>query len=381
MDASRQDGTRGVLAARVVLVAAALAACALGWTRADAGQAGPPARPAPRRLADTGLYADLATRRLAAGVRTWTPQYPLWSDGATKRRFILLPPGKAIDATEPDAWIFPVGTRLWKEFSFGRRVETRYMERRPDGSWIFATYLWSEDGADADLAPEEGVRGAAAIRPGVFHDLLSVGDCTACHGAGPTPVLGFSALQLSPDRDPLAPHREAASPGDVDLPGAVRDELVSDLPPRLLASPPRVRAATPAARAAQGYLHGNCSSCHDGRGEMASLGLDLTQRVDPAPGTGPTATAVGAPSRYRPPGERSALQRIAPGQPDRSALVYRISTRNPAAQMPPIGTHLVDEEAVRLVRTWIEEIDPSRSAGPGRIARSGPPTPTKRGTP
>ena len=379
MASSIRSGTGRVLVPRVALLAAALgAACALGWTRAAAGaQGGPAPRAAPPRLADTGLYADLATRRLAEGVRTWTPQYPLWSDGATKRRFIRLPPGATIDATEPDAWIFPAGTRLWKEFSFGRRVETRYMERRDDGSWIFATYLWSEDGADAVLAPEEGVRAAAAIRPGVFHDLPSVGDCTACHGAGPTPVLGFSALQLSPDRDPLAPHGEPPAPGDVDLPAAVRAGMIADLPASLLASAPRVHAPTPVARAAQGYLHGNCSSCHDVRGELASLGLDLVQRMKPAPGTGPAATAVGAPSRYRPPDERSGLARIAPGLPDRSALLYRISTRNPAEQMPPIGTHLVDEEAVRLVRTWIEELDPSRSAGPARIARSGSTTPTE----
>ena len=48
-----------------------------------------------------------------------------------KRRWISLPPGSAIDASDPDAWAFPVGTRLWKEFSFGgQRVETRYMERQ-----------------------------------------------------------------------------------------------------------------------------------------------------------------------------------------------------------------------------------------------------------
>src|SRR5215813_15110235 len=40
----------------------------------------------PRHLGDTGLYADRALTRLAAGLLDYTPQYPLWSDGATKRR-------------------------------------------------------------------------------------------------------------------------------------------------------------------------------------------------------------------------------------------------------------------------------------------------------
>ncbi|MFT3915170.1 MAG: hypothetical protein QM704_13925 [Anaeromyxobacteraceae bacterium] len=343
--------------------AAALAAAALSAARAEE----PGQRQAPARLEETGLYADFAARRVAADVLTWTPQYPLWSDGATKRRFVRLPPGKAIDATEPDAWVFPVGTKLWKEFSFGRAVETRYMERRQDGSWIFATYRWTEDGKDAVLAPNRGVLAAAELRPAragapaVSHDLPSMGDCISCHTAGPTPVLGFSALQLSPDRDPNAPHREAGSPRDVDLPELAGRGLLVDLPPALLRRPPRVEAPTPTARAALGYLHGNCASCHDARGDLASLGLDLTQRVEPTPGAGPLATAVNVPSRYRPAGARGAVPRIAPGDPERSALVARISSRNPSAQMPPMGTHLVDDEAVKLVRAFVEELD-----APGR---------------
>lgn len=348
-------------ALRVLAVLAVLSA-SIAARAEEPGQ-----RQAPARLEETGLYADFAARRVADDVLTWTPQYPLWSDGATKRRWIRLPPGKAIDATEPDAWIFPVGTKLWKEFGFGRRVETRYMERRGDGSWIFATYRWTEDGRDAVLAPNRGVLAAAELRPAragapaVSHDLPSMGDCISCHTAGPTPVLGFSALQLSPDRDPNAPHREPPPPGAVDLPELVGRGLVVDLPPALLRSPPRVEAPTPTARAALGYLHGNCASCHDVRGELASLGLDLTQRVVRTPGSGPLATAVNVPSRYRPAGARETVPRIAPGEPDRSALVARLSSRNPSAQMPPMGTHLVDDEAVKLVRSFVAELE-----APGR---------------
>src|SRR5678815_800394 len=208
-----------------------------------------PRREAPSRLADTGLYADPGARTLARGVRTWTPQYPLWSDGATKRRWILLPPGRSIDAADPDAWVFPAGTRLWKEFSFdGRRVETRYMERRADGSWIYATYRWTPDGSEAVLAPVTGVPAAVRLAGGSVHDLPSTGDCEACHAAGRTPVLGFSALQLSPDRDPLAPHREEIPTDAVDLASAVRTAMVRRLPRALLERPPRIQASSDVAR-------------------------------------------------------------------------------------------------------------------------------------
>ena len=50
----------------------------------------------PASLAETGLYADGQVGRIAPGVRAFSPQYPLWSDGAVKRRWIWLPPGTMI---------------------------------------------------------------------------------------------------------------------------------------------------------------------------------------------------------------------------------------------------------------------------------------------
>ena len=147
----------------------------------------------------------------------FSPQYPLWTDGAAKRRWISLPPGTAIDASDPDAWEFPVGTRLWKEFSFaGRRVETRFIERRPDGQWLYAAYAWSADGTrGAAASPRRGRRGAYPLGGGRSHTIPGVSDCKACHQGGRSEVLGFSALQLSPDRDPGRAARRA--PSGVDL--------------------------------------------------------------------------------------------------------------------------------------------------------------------
>src|SRR5690606_10733603 len=91
-------------------------------------------------------------------------------------------------------------------------------ERLADGSWRYATYIWNEVGSDAELAPAGGipalpVRGA----PDGNYSIPSENDCRACHEAAAQPVLGFSALQLSPDRDPLAPHAETPGPTYVDL--------------------------------------------------------------------------------------------------------------------------------------------------------------------
>src|ERR1700722_12127427 len=84
----------------------------------------------PNALSCTGLYSDITTGTLARAVRAYAPAVPLWADGSTKERWIYLPPGQKIDTTDPSEWTFPVGTRVWKQFSRGgHRVETRFFEK------------------------------------------------------------------------------------------------------------------------------------------------------------------------------------------------------------------------------------------------------------
>jgi len=314
------------------LVGVGVAAAFGGASLRDPGTA-PAAGPALPRLAavpptlrETGLF-DTRAQLLA-----FTPQYPLWSDGATKRRWIYLPPGTSIDATDPDAWQFPVGTRVWKEFSFrGAKVETRFMMRGADG-WQYATYIWNADDAEAVRAPERGAP-SVQIAPGVQHRIPSESDCRACHATGPTPVLGFGALQLSSDRDPNAPHRETPASGSVELPELVARGLVTGLPATALAAAPRI-PGSPTQRAALGYLHGNCGGCHRTDGALATVGLQLAFSL-----AEPSANA------------RSARE-VAPH------ALRRMSSRNPLEQMPALGTLLVDTEAVNLIAPWIDTPSP-----------------------
>ena len=315
-----------------------------------------PAAWPPERLRDTGLYSDWDTRTVGSDNLPFSPQYPLWTDGARKLRWVNLPEGTWIDASDPDAWVFPVGTRLWKEFSFARRAETRLIEHTALG-WQYATYVWNEDETDAVLVPERGISRSVEIRPGVRHAIPSRTDCRACHEGSPTRVLGFSALQLSSDRDPNAPNAEPLPPGAVDLRSLVERRLVRGLPQRFLERPPRIEASSPVARAALGYLHGNCSSCHTAAGELSNLEFSLQYPVNKAPDQDPPAllTAFERPSKFRPSTWIGAAERLCAGGPDVSVLVVRMSSRHPLVQMPPLGTRLVDEEAVRLIRRWVAE--------------------------
>jgi hypothetical protein len=176
------------------------------------------AAPLPPDLRATGFY-ELQKA-------PFEPRYPLWSDGASKQRWIHLPAGTSIDKSKADAWEFPAGTRLWKQFGYGKPVETRYIERMADGSWRYATYVWNTEGTRATLAPDDGVDLRTKAAPTGTYVVPSRNDCVTCHEGAAVPVLGYSAVQLS-----------------------------SSLPPAL------------------GYLHGNCGHCHN---DGALPGLDFT---------------------------------------------------------------------------------------------------------
>lgn len=321
----------------------------IGGAAADTDR-GPPAL-----LSGTGLY-ETGTLKVGPDKLPYSPQYPLWSDGAYKRRWLYLPPGSSIDASLPDAWQFPPGTRLWKEFGFARPVETRFIERLSDGSWRYAVYAWNEEGSEAVLVPETGYRRyPAPAAPGGYYTIPSRDDCRACHEGGAVPVLGIGALQLSPVRDPLAPNRERRTLYDVDLPGLVARGLVRNLPEQYLLEPPRVAAPTPVSRAALGYLHGNCGHCHNATGPLADLDLVLLQPARPLAASARELlrTLVDVPSDFH---VYRATRRVAPGLASRSVLALRMRSRNPVVQMPPLGTRTADTNAVVLIERWINEM-------------------------
>ena len=242
---------------------------------------------APQNLQDTGLYADFKTLAVDPKHLAFTPQYPLWSDGAAKRRWLSLPDGGVIDGSDPDAWVFPIGTRFWKEFAFGaQRVETRYLERQADGQWLYAAYAWSPDGREAVLVSQKGRRNAYQLVAERSHMIPGVNDCKACHEGGRSEILGFSTLQLSRDRDPDALHAEPRSFPDVDVNYLIEKGLLVGFPQTLAKAAPRIDAASATERAALGYMHGNCGHCHNDQGPLKNLGLFLrhisADRTQPA---------------------------------------------------------------------------------------------------
>jgi hypothetical protein len=261
-------------------------------------------------------------------------------------------------------WSFPVGTKVWKEFSFGgRKVETRLLWKTGADAWVFASYAWNAEGTGAALAPAEGLMRVAEVAPNKYHNIPAVDQCRACHVSNRTELLGVNALQLSTDRDPNAPHAEALEPGMITAQTLVDENLMAPARPELIANPPRIAARTPDERALLGYLAGNCGACHNRQSDLAPLGLhwkhsDMTTR-----GADALAGLMAHRTKWQVPGvPEGESMVIDPLQPEQSAMLRRMRSRSPASQMPPMGTAVQDRDAVALVTRWLESQSTSASS-------------------
>jgi hypothetical protein len=293
----------------------------------------------PMRLSETGLYADFGARTLAPGVIEFAPRYPLWSDGAEKRRFLLLPPGSKIDTRAMDYWSFPVGTKAWKQFTRdGKVVETRLLWKGKEGKdgWWEIAYAWDGAGADATAVPD-GVDNAL----GTPHHVPSQLECFRCHGGVTDVLIGVSAIQLSRagGQGPLTTLANAGwlsdpPPAEFDPPGqgSVQDTL--------------------------GYLHGNCGHCHNQEAiflNLKNLRMRLLTTFKTPEETDTYTTSIHLKTFHEyPAGVWIAVE---PGQPTKSQLYMRMATRDDF-QMPPVCTRVVDDVAVKLVGDWITALPP-----------------------
>ncbi|HEY5311706.1 MAG TPA: PQQ-dependent sugar dehydrogenase, partial [Pirellulales bacterium] len=235
----------------------------------------------PARLSETGLFRSAADDRPDPALIPYSVNAPLWSDGASKDRWIALPGKSQIDFTAKHGWNFPEGAVLVKTFSLEldagktasrRRVETRLLTRQ-QGEWQGYSYQWNEEQTDAML-----VASAGSDRSFTIHDSLAPGgrreqiwrypsraECMVCHSRAVNFVLGLNTWQMN---------KEHAY-------GAVRDNQL-----RTLDHIGLFHAAKPGASAiakrpdqyphlvdpldakqdldvrARSYLHANCASCH-----------------------------------------------------------------------------------------------------------------------
>jgi hypothetical protein len=313
--------------------------------------------PYPLRLSETGIFSNLDQLTPHPGIVPFEVNAPFWSDHAEKRRWFSVPELSAKIGFSPDGnWEFPWGTLWIKHFDLeqirgapetARRLETRILMRNPNGVHG-ATYRWDEAGKEAHLVPEAGMDEIIPVEAnGISISQLwrypGRGECLQCHTPIAGHALAFNTVQLNRERlgsdwggNQIAALSEAgyfqtALSGIHALPALapIEDETVS--------REYRVRS----------YLHANCISCHQPGGTArgswdASISIPTSEAglID-----GPILNSMD-----RRPGARI----VRPGHPGDSLLLERIAGSSDR-HMPPLATHELNEQAIALLRAWIEE--------------------------
>jgi mono/diheme cytochrome c family protein len=293
---------------------------------------GPPAD----RLSALGLFTGEPSAQVpAAHVVPYEVIAPLWSDGASKHRFVVAP--VPIEATQ-DHWRIPVGTYLVKTFYFPRDerdpgagvqlVETRVIAFA-DGGAETATYVWNAEQTDAIASggnldvPIAWIDASGEARRQIHH-VPGTTQCNSCHKGD---ALGMRSPQLAEQLDRLVAER-------------VVDDAPSGIEPFV---DPYGEAALE--DRALSYLDVNCAHCHRPGGEAEDTRADW--RRDHALGNICRNSRHGLDGRHR---------IIDPGAADDSVTIARMRSHDPFIHMPRGPSHVIDERALAMLTDWIASL-------------------------
>jgi hypothetical protein len=315
----------------------------------------------PQTLTATGCFSDVPNRVPVAGAIPFELNSALWSDGAYKRRHLVIPDGQTIGYAATGALTMPIGTIIIKEFLYPTLagdastlvpMETRFLVKRcEDGAmgcdaataWQGYSYQWNAGHTEATLLPD-----AASTLPWPYsdggmaqmhvHSYPSRGQCVQCHNQAAGRVLGLQAGQLN---------------RSLDYGGTVDNQLralehIGVLTAVGTAAPPRLPTPNDQSfgleERARGYFHANCSHCHRAGGMQMTVDF-----------------------RYEAPlSATNVCNKLVPGDPDQSRLYRKDLYRGPAPmpasgtepgggnQMPPLATLAQDPRQLAVTYAWID---------------------------
>ncbi len=300
----------------------------------------------PATLSAYGFFTDLKTRTPAARVTPYALNTPLFSDYASKQRYVYVPAGQSAPYDATAALDLPVGSALIKTFGYGegaafRPIETRLLLRRASG-WVALPYVWNADLSDAVLK-RAGTRIPVSFTDpsgqsrSISYAVPNQNQCKDCHA-------------LSGAITPIGPTVRNLNDG-AQLARLVKAGVLASAPadaPRLARWDDRSAPLNDRARA---YLEVNCAHCHNPAGAASNSGLFLENaRGDPvALGIGKRPVAAGR-------GSGGFDFAIDAGQPERSIMIHRLTSTEPGVAMPELGRATAHAEGIALLSQWIAEM-------------------------
>lgn len=287
----------------------------------------------PVLLSQTDFVDPNALDGPPVGAYEFDVAWPLFSEGANKRRWAIVPENSSLEFDTEGNSLAPPGLFLVKHFIRDNiPVETRVLSWNEQGNLRGFTYAWRADGSDAELLTDTETR----IFNGEPWRYPSRIDCIKCHNTGEPLAIRAQQLKGADDGATLLDSWHSAGILGTASFNALPNWPAHPQPDDDISIDEKVRT----------YLDVNCSFCHrpggPGGGSMdlrKSTALEDTNlcnsqaEVDPLGLTDPKI--------------------IEPGDPSRSVLYLRLQATQDI-QMPP-KRQTQDTDALAFFHAWITD--------------------------
>ena len=307
-----------------------------------------------RDSSETGLFSDLATLKPHPSLVEYSLNVPLYSDGAHKQRYVMLPGMEKIKVDKRGEFEFPIGTIFVKTFYLGEeskgpvpgsRLETRLFLRQ-QRAWVGYTYVWDGDQKDAHLLdkrleqPRQDVQDADG-KP-VPWTFPSRADCMACHTEAAGRVLGVRREQSNRVHD-----YDGTKLNQIDVFNNL-GMFDGKITPKGRSWPDWDDPKANERVAVRAWLDANCAMCHQPDGPGNAL-IDLrfetpiedSNMINRRPGQWNLGVYQG--------------RLLVPGNHKRSLLHVRLG-RTDEFGMPPIAYNIIDAKAMERIARWIDAL-------------------------
>ena len=320
--------------------------------------------PAFKYLSEYHLFkGEMKSLQPNAGVIPFEPITPLFSDYASKLRFVWMPKGKSAVYEEDDVFDFPLGSVLIKNFYYpvdindsskGKKViETRLLIKKKNG-WDALPYVWNEEQTDARLEIAGEIKNMTWTKQDgqstEFNYLVpNKNQCKGCHvDNGTFKPIGPKARYLNTDYSYSTgvDNQLQKWTNEGYLAGYDSSVVIETAPNWNDTSSGSLEDR------ALAYLEVNCGTCHSRIGPANTSGLYLTLDEESPAHLGICKSPVAAGK-----GTGGFRFDIDPGNPEQSILVFRMKSTDPSIMMPELGRALVHEEGVALIRQWIRSME------------------------
>jgi uncharacterized repeat protein (TIGR03806 family) len=261
----------------------------------------------------------------------------LFTDYAMKQRLIKVPPGYTLTGINGGLPDFPDGTILVKTFFYyndtrdaskGKKIIETRLEIKSDSKWNVNTYLWNEQQTDAVLITtgldktinwiDQQGRGKV-----ISYHIPSNRECATCHhSSGKIIPIGpkLRNLNIEVTRNATAINQLTHLYNSGILDGVADPAII----PRL---PDWQSGSYSLEERGRAYLDVNCAHCHNSNGVASDAKLNLNYE-----------TSFGNTNI---------------GDNDKKKEIVNKMKRG---QMPRIGTSVVHEEGLELIRSYINSL-------------------------